>query len=127
MSALHFRKMFGGGMRQVGILAAAAMHGLDNHVERLAEDHANAGRLAYALAELPRIKINPDEVQTNILFFDVDPSLGTAGQVCRKLADQGVLLLPEDSRRVRAVTHLDVSSAQIDQAIKIMAAMFRQP
>jgi threonine aldolase len=113
----RYRKMFGGAMRQAGILAAAALYALDHHVERLAEDHANARRLAEALAELPNLSIDPRRVETNLVFFDVEPSWGACDVFCRTLRERGVWMLPETGRRVRAVTHLDVSSADIDRAV----------
>jgi threonine aldolase len=111
--------MFGGGMRQVGILAAAAIYALDHHVERLAEDHANARRLADALAELPGISIDPSEVETNILYFRTDEATGTAESFCNTMRERGVWMLRESAYRVRAVTNLDVSTADIDRAISI--------
>ena len=115
----RFRKMFGGGMRQAGILAAAALFSLDHHVERLAEDHTNARKLANALAEMPGLVTDPAEVETNIVFFDVDASLGTAADLCDALHARGVWLHAIGPRRVRAVTHLDVSTADIDRAILV--------
>lgn len=113
----RFRKMFGGTMRQSGILAAAALHALDHHRQRLAEDHANAKRLARGLAEIPGITLNLDHVETNMVFFDLAPDLGTAADFCQRLRMLGVLMLPIGPRRIRAVCHLDVSVSQIDQAI----------
>ncbi len=113
----RFRKMFGGAMRQVGILAAAAEYALDHNVERLAEDHANARRLAAALAARPWAVIDPAGVQTNIVYFDVTPEAGTAAQVCERLKARDVWMLPAAPQRVRAVTHLDVSAADVDAAI----------
>ena len=124
-AAHRFRKMFGGGMRQAGLLAAAASYALDYHIDRLAEDHANAKTLAVALAEIPSVAIDPDEVETNILFFEVDPRLGTAGQVCKRLRESGVLLLAESSTRLRALTHLDVSADRIAQAIPLMREVLK--
>ncbi len=124
--AHRFRKMFGGGMRQAGILAAAAIYALDHHVERLAEDHANAKRLANALAELPHVTIDPAAVETNILFMDIDPAWGTAPQLVQKLKEQGILILAESAHRVRAVTHLDVSTSQIDRAITIIRKLIQR-
>lgn len=123
--AHRFRKMFGGAMRQAGVLAAAAIYALEHNIERLAEDHANARKLAEALAEVPRIAINPDEVETNILFFDVDPALGSASDICRRLKEQGVLVLSESACRIRAVTHLDVSAQQIEGAIGVFRAVLK--
>ncbi|MHC4063386.1 MAG: threonine aldolase family protein [Planctomycetota bacterium] len=121
MRRVHrFRKMFGGGMRQSGILAAAAEYALDNHVERLAEDHAKAKRLALALAEMPHVSIDPAAVETNILFFKLDTSIGTAPDFCQRLREQGVWMLAESAQRARAVTHLDVDQAGIDRAIEVL-------
>lgn len=119
--ARRFRKMFGGSMRQAGLLAAAALYALDHHVERLAEDHDKARRLAEALANIPGVGIEPGSVETNIVYFDVPPSAGTAQQICERLGEAGVLMLAESRNRIRAVTHLDVSMEQIEQAIPIIA------
>jgi len=123
--AHRFRKMFGGAMRQAGILAAAALYALDHHVERLAEDHAQARRLAEAIAELPGIRLDPITVETNIVLFDVDPSLGTAAEFVARMREHGVWMLPTPPQRVRAVTHLDVSAAGIDRAIAAFRAVCR--
>ncbi len=121
--AHRFRKMFGGAMRQAGILAAAALYALDHHVERLAEDHARARRLAEAIAELPGIRLDPATVETNIVLFDVEPSLGTAAEFVARLREHGVWMLPTPPQRVRAVTHLDVTAAGIEQAIAAFRAV----
>ncbi len=119
--AHRFRKMFGGGMRQVGILAAAALYALDHNIERLAEDHAHARKLAEALAALPGIVLDPTTVETNIVIFDVAPRHGTAAQFVGRLHERGVWLLPAGPPgRVRAVTHLDVSKDQVDEAIRVL-------
>lgn len=116
----RFRKMFGGGMRQAGILAAAALYALDHHVERLAEDHANARRLAEAIAELPGITLDPRTVQTNIVIFEVDERVGTAAELVGRLEQQGVRMLAIGPQRVRAVTSLAVAAPQIDRAIQVL-------
>ena len=116
----RFRKMFGGAMRQAGILAAAAIYALDHHIDRLAEDHANAKRLAHGLANLPHVTIDVASVETNMVFFRVDDAIGPADTVCHRLREQGVWMLPEGDRRIRAVTHLDVDVAGIDRAILAM-------
>ncbi|MCO6438664.1 MAG: aminotransferase class I/II-fold pyridoxal phosphate-dependent enzyme [Phycisphaerae bacterium] len=123
----RFRKMFGGGMRQAGIIAAGALYALQNNIERLAEDHANARRLAEALAEMRHLKCDLDAVETNIVYFNVDPDYGTAKSVCESFKAAGVWLLPVAPQRVRAVTHLDVSSADIESAIKLIHACLREP
>lgn len=117
----RFRKMYGGAMRQVGIIAAGALYALEHNVERLAEDHANAKRLAVALAEMKGVTINPAEVETNIVYFDVDPARTTAKALCAAARDQGVWISPVTPQRVRAVTHLDVSSEDIERAIVVLS------
>jgi len=110
------RKMLGGGMRQAGVLAAAAAYALEHHVARLADDHANARRLAEGLQGLPGVKVEPP--QTNILFVDLDP--GREGGAVARLREAG--LLCTGLYRLRLVTHLDVSTEDIDRAITILRA-----
>ncbi len=117
--AHRFRKMFGGAMRQAGILAAAALYALDFNVERLAEDHENARRFADALAELPGVHVDPKTVETNIVIFEIDPRLGSAPQFVERLREHDVWMLPTGPNTIRAVTHLDVSREQIDRAIEV--------
>ncbi|MGH7131573.1 MAG: threonine aldolase family protein [Phycisphaerales bacterium] len=116
----RFRKMFGGTMRQSGILAAAALYALDNHIDRLADDHANAKRLAAGLAAIPGITIALP-VDTNMVFIDLAPDLGTADAACKKLAAQQVLALPTAPQRIRLVCHLDIHNDMIDKAIAAVA------
>lgn len=124
VSRVHrFRKMFGGGMRQGGIIAAGALYALDHHVDRLVEDHTHARRLAEALVKFSGVSIDVATVETNILFFDVDAATGTAKELCDKLYEAGVWMLPLGPRRVRAVTHLDVSAADIDRAIDVLGSV----
>jgi len=113
-AAHRVRKMLGGGMRQAGVLAAAALHALDHHVERLAEDHANARRLAEGLAGLPGVSVEPPH--TNIVFVDLVPE--KAPGAVERLRAAGVLCT--GLYRLRLVTHLDVSAAQIEQAIRVL-------
>jgi threonine aldolase len=122
----RFRKMMGGAMRQSGVLAAAALYALENHRERLREDHANARRLAAGVAEIPGLRVDMGSVESNILYMDVDPSMGSAGELCQRLRAEGVWMLPTATQRVRAVTHLDVDAAMIDRAIGIMGRALRQ-
>ena len=113
------RRMVGGSMRQSGVLAAAALYALDHNVERLVEDHANARRLASALAELPRVRMDPAGTDTNMVFFDL---IGVDGSQFRdQLAAEGVLSSGTSPTRIRMVTHLDVSTADIDAAVPIIA------
>ena len=123
----RFRKMFGGAMRQAGILAAAAMYALEYNLERLSEDHANARRLAEAIADLPGLSIQPESVETNIVYFDVPASMGTARAFCDRLKAEGVWMLPVAPQRVRAVTHLDVPRAGIDRAIEVLSTLLCAP
>ena len=122
--AHRFRKMFGGGMRQAGMLAAAAIYAMDHNFERLADDHSNAKRLAEAFAELSGVSVDPGAVETNILYADIAPSIGNADEFCRRLREDGVWVLPVGPQRIRAVTHLDVTSRQIDRAIQIARSIF---
>ncbi|MEK6797592.1 MAG: GntG family PLP-dependent aldolase [Planctomycetota bacterium] len=121
----RFRKMFGGAMRQVGIIAAGALYALEHHVERLGEDHANARRLAEGIAGIAKLSIDLAAVETNILYFDVEASLGTGKEFCDRLRSQGVWMMATGPQRIRAVTHLDVSTAMIDRAIRGLAAVAR--
>jgi threonine aldolase len=111
--------MLGGAMRQAGIVAAGALYALEHHVERLAEDHANARVLAEGLAELPRVSIDPSAVETNIVIFEVPDAIET----CGTLWQQGVQLGPLDARRIRAVTHLDIDRAGIERALEKLRAV----
>ncbi len=123
--AHRFRKMFGGAMRQAGLLAAAALYALDHNVQRLAEDHANARRLADAIAALPGISLDPQTVETNIVIFGVAPELGGGPAFARKLHDSGIRVLTELTGNIRAVTHLDVDRAQIDRTIGVFEKLCR--
>lgn len=121
----RFRKMMGGAMRQSGILAAAALYALEHHRERLKEDHANARRLAEGAAEMRGLRVELDAVQSNIVFIDVEESVGTAAELCQRLRAEGVWMLPTAAQRVRAVTHLDVDSAMIERAIAVIGRALR--
>jgi len=119
----RFRKMFGGGMRQAGILAAAALYALDHNVERLRNDHINARRLAEAISGMRGIVIDPETVQTNIVIFEVQGALGPADRFAQRLRERGVWMFATGPSKLRAVTHLDVSTEQIDQAIHVFRAL----
>ena len=114
--ALRIRKMAGGGMRQAGVLAAAALHALDHHIDRLAEDHAHARALAEGLQGLPGVTVAPP--QTNIVWVDLPPA--RAAGAAERLHDAGVLCGGGD--RLRLVTHLDVCAADIRRAITVLRA-----
>ena len=117
--ARRWRKLLGGGMRQAGVLAAAALIALEETPGRLHEDHANAQRLAQGLAELPGIRIDPESVVTNIVIFDVSETGITADEICARLKEHGVLASGFGSA-IRMVTHYDVSRADIDTALREM-------
>lgn len=123
----RFRKMFGGAMRQSGILAGACIHALDHHIARLTDDHANARQLAQGLAALDPISLDPAGVETNIVYFDLDPAWGDAGTLASRLESRGVRLLAVGAQRLRAVTHLDVSRAQIGRALEAAADCLAVP
>ena len=114
------RKMLGGGMRQAGILAAAGLHALEHHVERLADDHANARRLAEGLAELG-FRVDPMP-ETNIVLFDVEDT----GAFARATRAREVWINPMGTGRFRAVTHLDVSADDIEDALARIGAASRE-
>ena len=114
------RKTLGGGMRQVGVLAAGALIALEEGPKRLHLDHENARFLAEGLASLPRIRIKPAKVQTNIVLFDVSETGWTSGEFLRRLSERKVLGGPVDARRVRMVTHLDIDRSDIEQALRMV-------
>lgn len=124
--ARRWRKIFGGAMRQAGVLAAAVLYALDHHVERLAEDHRNARTIAAAVRDTPGLTLVPPDVQTNLVWFEVDPALGTSSDVCRRLAAKGVALGNGDAQVLRACTHLDVSTADSERAAELIRSTLRQ-
>jgi threonine aldolase len=119
--AWRWKQMLGGAMRQSGIVAAAGLHALDHHVDRLADDHARARRLADGLAALPSVAIDPATVETNIVIFGVPD----APAFCAALEREGVGMLPVGPDRVRAVTHLDVDDAGIGRALEAAEGALR--
>jgi len=120
----RFRKMVGGGMRQIGILAVAGLYALEHNISRLKQDHDHAKTLGQALHTMKKITINPGEVETNIVIFDVAETGMDATEVVGRLKQQGVLMLAISQTRIRAVTHLDVSEADIHQAIDVLGSVF---
>ena len=121
--ARRFRKMFGGGMRQAGIIAAGALYALANHRARLAEDHANAKALASGLAAVGGLEAAPAEVETNMVRFRVRSM--PAQQLVDRLRAQGVLVLAVGPDTIRAVTNLMVSSDDIQAAVAIIAGVLK--
>ncbi len=118
--ARRHRKLFGGGMRQAGVIAAGALYALEHHFDRLVEDHANAQQLAAAIRQIDGLELRPDEIDTNIVVFQVDPGLGTAAEFSARLKAEGLLMSPIGPERIRAVTHLDISQADVDAAERIL-------
>lgn len=118
--AHRHRKLFGGGMRQAGIIAAAALYALENHIERLADDHAKAQRLADGIRQIEGLELRPPEVDTNLVIYRVDPRLGTGAEFSNRLKRRGLLISAFGGQLMRAVTHLDVSDADIERAIEIL-------
>jgi threonine aldolase len=111
--------MLGGAMRQSGMVAAAALYALDHNVERLADDHVNAKRLAEGLAEIDAIELDPTSVDTNIVIFHTPD----APTFCDRLAKEGVLMGAVGDDVVRAVTHLDVDASGVEAAIEAAARL----
>lgn len=145
--ARRSRKLLGGGMRQVGVIAAAALYALDHHVERLKEDHAHAQILAEAIADSPGLQLWPAKIETNIVYMKVDPKLGGAGAVTRALEtngvhvdheptvarmvsrvlrEHGVLASATAPETIRMVTHLDVSRPQVERAAEAIRKVARK-
>ncbi|WP_170937036.1 MULTISPECIES: threonine aldolase family protein [Rhodomicrobium] len=117
-----WKHRFGGAMRQAGILAAAGLYALDNHVDRLAEDHANARLFGALIGALPGIKLDSPEIETNLVFFDVEGTGKRTPEIAERLLRQGIRIGVEGPTRMRAVTHLDVDEAGIREAAAALAA-----
>ncbi len=122
--AHRYRKILGGGMRQIGILAAAAHYALTHNISRLKQDHEKAKLLAEKLSCLKKLKIDLESVQTNIVLIDVSGTEHSTDEVLAMLRERGVLLTPEKRTCVRAVAHLDVSREQVLQAAEIFRGLF---
>lgn len=122
--ARYYRKAFGGGMRQAGILAAAAIYAVENHVVRIAEDHRRAKILGEFIRNLPGIEFDPESLQTNIVIFNVKNSGMSGQQVVELLARRGVKMLTFAGTKMRAVTHLDISDDDIHKAISVLGEVF---
>ena len=120
--ARRYRKMFGGGMRQSGVLAAAGLYAIEHHRPDLPHDHEKARRLAEGVAHLPGFTIDPSTVATNIVLFDVVE--GEAAPVIERLSEEGVLTTPFGPSTIRATTHRDVSMADIDTALSVRQRLY---
>jgi threonine aldolase len=121
--ARRARKLFGGGMRQAGILAAAAVYAIEHHRERLVQDHEHARLLGEACRAGESLSIRGDRIDSNIVICEIDPRWGNANQFVSQLAQRGVRCLPISSQAIRFVTHLDVTRAQIDAASEIIRSV----
>jgi len=118
--ARRARKVMGGALRQAGIVAASAIYALEHNVQRLTEDHENAKRLAEGLAEIPNVNIALEAVETNLVYFEIDPAWGTASDLERIAAENGINLFSVGgAQRLRACTHLGVTTEEIGEAITI--------
>jgi threonine aldolase len=123
-AAWKLKHQFGGAMRQSGIIAAAALYALDNHVERLAEDNRNAREFAAVIRELDGVTVS--EVETNIVLIDLDGCGVSAGTFARELEERGVLLSEMPGNRLRAVTHLDVPATEVRQAAERFCEVYQE-
>lgn len=119
--ARRFRRMYGGAMRQAGVLAAAGIYALEHHVTRLPEDHTHAKKLARLLQQIPSVRISAQHVETNIVIFEVIDQRRTPQEIVAALKQQGVLINAVGGLSYRAVTHLNISSKQIEEAGTIFA------
>jgi threonine aldolase len=120
--ARRWRKMVGGGMRQAGILAAAGQYALSRNIDRLADDHANASRLAEGLSGIDAVHVDMDAVQTNMVHARIDADMTALTQ---HLAGRGIRISPGDSMRL--VTHLDIDADDIDRAVNGFRSFFELP
>ena len=124
--ARRYRKIFGGGMRQVGILAAAAIYAIDHNIDRLKEDHKKAKIFAEQLNFIKNIQIVPKNIDTNMVMIDISSTGKTQAYILNLLKDNGLLLTPERTSLLRAVMHLDVSLEQVYKAIDIFKTIFQK-
>ena len=120
--ARRYRKMLGAGMRQVGVIAAAGIYSLDNMIDRLAEDHENAKKLAEGLAEIDGISVDPDNIHSNIVYFNIPP--GSGSSIAANLKERGILVNAGDPM-MRMVTHYGISSEDIDYTLVALQEHFR--
>ncbi|MDX9872602.1 MAG: low-specificity L-threonine aldolase [Clostridia bacterium] len=124
--ARKWRKMIGGGCRQIGIMAAAGLVALESMTDRLAEDHALAKKLALGLAEIPYLTVNPDEVETNIVVIHLNEQIITVPQFLLRLKEHGIKANGYGGNRVRFVTHLDVREADIDYTLQVISELKKE-
>ncbi|MCH8198154.1 MAG: low specificity L-threonine aldolase, partial [Proteobacteria bacterium] len=122
-AAWQWKQRLGGAMRQAGIIAAAGIYALENHVGRIGEDHANARRFAERIATIPGVAVDPERVETNLVFFDVAATGLTAAELSERLAGLGIRIGASSRTRLRAVTHLDVTRAGVEEAAEAVRAV----
>ena len=123
--AWRVRKLYGGAWRQAGVLAAAALYALENNLNRLADDHRHAQVIAEAVRDTPGLRLDPPDVETNLVWFEVEPDLAPAPAVAQRLREKGVLVHVAGPTTLRACTHLDVSAAQTEFAAESIRAVGR--
>jgi threonine aldolase len=124
--ARRFRRMYGGAMRQAGILAAAGIYALEHHLTRLTEDHTHAKKLARQLQQIPSVQVVPQHVETNIVIFQIADQRRSPAEIVAALKQEGVLINSVGGSSYRAVTHLNVSAKQIDEAGAVFARVLTQ-
>ena len=124
--AHKWRKMVGGGMRQAGVLASAGIVALETMIDRLAEDHAHARRLAEGLAQIPGIGVDPNQCQSNIVFVEVEPGLGPVQEFIGRLSQEGVRVSYPGANRFRMVAHRHISAEDVDTVIDRVAGVSRE-
>lgn len=122
--AHFYRKAYGGGMRQIGILAAACIFAVENHFEHLAEDHSNAKLLAEGLQKIKPFKIKMKSVQTNIIIADLTEGSTDAYQMSEQMKKEGVLVIPFSPKKIRFVTHLNINRNDIETSLKILTRLY---
>ena len=123
--ALRMRKLLGGGMRQAGVIAAAGILALTEMVDRLADDHTNAKKLAMGIADTDGLTIDPEQIKSNIVYFEIASEKISSEQLVATLDDEGVRVLPVGSDRIRAVTHYHISSADIDRSLEVISRVMK--
>jgi threonine aldolase len=124
--ALRMRKLLGGGMRQAGIIAAAGIVALNEMVERLADDHENAKKLALGIADIEGLSVDPGHIKSNIVYFEVSTKKTNSEQLVTALDSEGVRVLPVGSDRIRAVTHYHISSDDIDRSLMVISRVMKR-
>jgi threonine aldolase len=120
LRAKRLRKLFGGGMRQVGIIASAALYALEHHIDRLSEDHDHAQVLAQTFACTEGFALESGTVETNLVWVAVNPSVGTGAEVAAYLNSRGILVSVLGPQVIRACTHLDVTSEQVEYVARVI-------